>query len=86
MFAARAGAARVYAVEQTSVAVFAQELAAANGVSEIVEVMHGDVADIEPPERVNVIVSEWLEGSGSTKGCSCRSSSPAIAGASLAGS
>ena len=30
MFAARAGAARVYAVEQTSMAVLAQELVAAN--------------------------------------------------------
>ena len=32
VFAARAGAARVYAVERTTVAVLAQELAAANGV------------------------------------------------------
>ena len=31
LFAARAGASRVYAVEQTTVAVLAQELAAANG-------------------------------------------------------
>ena len=31
VFAARAGAARVYAVEQTSVAVLAQDLIAANG-------------------------------------------------------
>ncbi|HEV2918346.1 MAG TPA: 50S ribosomal protein L11 methyltransferase, partial [Actinomycetota bacterium] len=37
MFAARAGAARVYAVERTTVAVLAQELAAANGVAEIVQ-------------------------------------------------
>ena len=49
VFAARAGAARVYAVEQTSVAVLAQELAAANGVAEIVQVIHGDVMDIELP-------------------------------------
>ena len=45
VFAARAGAARVYAVEQTSVAVLAQELAAANGVEEIVHVIHGDILD-----------------------------------------
>ena len=37
VFAARAGAARVYAVEQTSIAVLAQELADANGVADIVE-------------------------------------------------
>ena len=45
VFAARAGAARVYAVERTTVAVVAQELAAANGVAEIVQVIHGDVMD-----------------------------------------
>ena len=68
VFAARAGAARVYAVERTSAAVLAQELAAANGVAEIVQVIHGDVMDIEPPERVDVIVSEWLGGFGIDEG------------------
>ena len=68
VFAARAGAARVYAVEQTSVAVLAQELAAANRVEEIVHVIHGDVLDIEPPERVDVVVSEWLGGFGIDEG------------------
>ena len=37
VFAARAGARRVYAVERTSVAVLAQELAAANGVGDVVQ-------------------------------------------------
>ncbi len=68
VFAARAGAARVYAVERTSVAVLAQELAAANGVAEIVQVIHADVMDLDPPERVDVIVSEWLGGFGIDEG------------------
>ena len=68
VFAARAGAARVYAVERTSVAVLARELAAANGVAEIVRVIHGDVTDVELPERVDVIVSEWLGGFGIDEG------------------
>ena len=68
LFAARAGAARVYAVERTTVAVLAQELAAANGVAEIVQVIHGDVMDVELPERVDVIVSEWLGGFGIDEG------------------
>ncbi len=68
LFAARAGAARVYAVERTTVAVLAQELAVANGVAEIVQVIHGDVMDIELPERVDVIVSEWLGGFGIDEG------------------
>ena len=68
VFAARAGAARVYAVERTTVAVLAQELAAANGVADIVQVIHGDVVDVELPERVDVIVSEWLGGFGIDEG------------------
>ena len=68
VFAARAGAARVYAVERTAVAALAQELAAANGAAEIVQVIHGDVMDIELPERVDVIVSEWLGGFGIDEG------------------
>jgi len=48
--------------------VLARELAAANGVAEIVRVIHGDVMDIELPERADVIVSEWLGGFGIDEG------------------
>ena len=68
LFAARAGAACVYAAERTTVAAVAQALAAANGVAEIVQVFHGDVTEIELPGRVDVIVSEWLGGSGIDEG------------------
>jgi SAM-dependent methyltransferase len=68
LFAARAGAARVYAVEWTTVAVLAQELAAENGVAETVRVIQGDIMDIDLPERVDVIVSEWLGGFGIDEG------------------
>ena len=68
VFAARAGAAHVYAVEETSIAVLAEDLAAANGVAEIVRVIHGDALDIELPERVDVVVSEWLGGFGIDEG------------------
>jgi SAM-dependent methyltransferase len=68
LFAARAGAARVYAVEQTAVAVLAQDLAAANGVADVVNVIQGDVMDVQPPESVDVIVSEWLGGFGIDEG------------------
>ncbi len=68
VFAALAGAGRVYAVEQTEIAVLARELAAANGVGEIVHVIHGDVSDVELPERVDVVVSEWLGGFGIDEG------------------
>ena len=68
LFAAQAGAARVYAVERTTVAVLAQELAAANGFAETIVVIHGDVMEIDLPERVDVIVSEWLGGFGIDEG------------------
>jgi SAM-dependent methyltransferase len=68
VFAARAGAARVYAVERTAIAALAEQLAAANDVGEIVTVIHGDVMDIELPEQVDVIVSEWLGGFGIDEG------------------
>ena len=68
VFAARAGAARVYAVEETSIAVLAQDLVTANGVAEIVHVIQGDVLDIDLPERVDVVVSEWLGGFGIDEG------------------
>ena len=68
LFAARAGAACVYAVERTTVAAVAQGLAAANGVAEIVQVFHGDVTEIELPGPVDVIVSEWLGGFGIDEG------------------
>jgi type I protein arginine methyltransferase len=68
VFAAQAGAARVYAVEQTTIAVLAQELAVANGVGDIVRVIQGDAGDVEPPERVDVVVSEWLGGFGIDEG------------------
>ena len=68
VFAARAGAARVYAVEATTVAVVAQGLAAANGAAGIVQVIQGDIMEVELPERVDVIVSEWLGGFGIDEG------------------
>jgi predicted RNA methylase len=50
LFAAQAGAARVYAVEQTTVAVLAQELVSLNGFTDTVKVIQGDILDVELPE------------------------------------
>ena len=55
-------------MEQTSVAVLAQELVHANGVADIVRVIQGDIAEAELPEPVDVIVSEWLGGFGIDEG------------------
>ena len=68
LLAAKAGAARVYAVERTTVAVLAQVLAEQNGVGDVVQVIQGDIMHIELPEPVDVIVSEWLGGFGIDEG------------------
>jgi protein arginine N-methyltransferase 1 len=60
MWAARAGARKVYAVEYTDMARFARQLVADNRLSEIVEVIQGSVETIELPEKVDIIISEWM--------------------------
>lgn len=62
LFAARAGARRVYAVERSEVAELARRLVETNGMSGRIEVLHADVSSIDLPEPVDVIVSEWLGG------------------------
>lgn len=60
LMAARAGAARVYAVERTPVAGMARRLAQRNGYADVVKVAQGDIQHLSLPEPVDVIVSEWL--------------------------
>ncbi|KAH7446750.1 hypothetical protein KP509_01G072300 [Ceratopteris richardii] len=38
----------------------ARQLAAGNGVEHIVEVIQGSIEDVELPEKVDVIISEWM--------------------------
>lgn len=60
MAAARAGAARVYAIEASSFADTAEEIIAANGFADVVKVVRGWSTDIELPERADVLVSEII--------------------------
>lgn len=60
LFAAQAGARVVYAVEQTAVAALAADLAARNGFAGTVRVLRADARRVQLPERVDVLVSEWL--------------------------
>lgn len=64
LFAAQAGARVVYAVEQTQIAVVAERIIAENGFSDCIKVIQHDMATLELPEKVDVIVSEWLGGYG----------------------
>ena len=60
IWAAQAGAAKVYAVEYTDMAVHARKMVEQNGVSDIVEVIQSSVEDLELPCKVDIIVSEWM--------------------------
>lgn len=65
MFAAKAGASKVYAVECSSIANQAKKIVSSNNFEEIVTVIHGKVEEIELPfpqgvEKVDIIVSEWM--------------------------
>ena len=53
VMAARAGARKVYAIERTSIADFAQEVLESNGVSDKVEIIQQDVESVELPEKVD---------------------------------
>ena len=64
LFAAQAGAKRVYAVEASSMAISARKLVKANGFDDIITVIESKVEDITsaqiPLKTVDVIVSEPL--------------------------
>ncbi len=64
LFAAAAGARKVYAIERTMTANVARRIAATNGLSERIQVLQTDLEDADLPEKVNVLVSEWMGGFG----------------------
>ena len=60
MFAARAGAKKVYAVDYSSIADFCKQIVIDNGLDGTIEVIRGKMEDIELPVKVDVIISEWM--------------------------
>lgn len=60
MFCAQAGARRVYAIEASDVAEVARKVVSSNGVEQQVEVIQSRAEDVDLPEKVDVIVSEWM--------------------------
>ncbi|XP_026279262.1 histone-arginine methyltransferase CARMER isoform X1 [Frankliniella occidentalis] len=57
-FVAQAGAARVYAVEASSMAQHAEQLVRANNLADRISVVAGKIEEIDLPEKVDVIISE----------------------------
>jgi SAM-dependent methyltransferase len=60
LFAAQAGARKVYAVERTSIIDLAAKIVKSNGFQNKIELIHADASSAKLPEKVDVIVSEWL--------------------------
>lgn len=61
MFAARAGAKHVYAIEFAEIAIFAKEIVKKNGFENKITVIKGKMEEIElPVKKVDIIISEWM--------------------------
>ncbi|XP_077211280.1 protein arginine methyltransferase 10 [Tasmannia lanceolata] len=60
IWSAQAGAKKVYAVEATKMSEHARELVKANNFQDIVEVIEGSMEEVVLPEKVDVIISEWM--------------------------
>ncbi|KAM8823265.1 protein arginine N-methyltransferase 6 [Spinachia spinachia] len=60
MFCVQAGAKKVYAVEACSIAEQAVRIVQQNNMADRIEVIRGTVETVDLPEKVEVIVSEWM--------------------------
>ncbi|XP_022749731.1 protein arginine N-methyltransferase PRMT10-like isoform X2 [Durio zibethinus] len=60
IWSAQAGARKVYAVEATKMSEHALSLVKANHLQDIVEVIEGSMEEVVLPEKVDVIISEWM--------------------------
>ncbi|KAH7083133.1 S-adenosyl-L-methionine-dependent methyltransferase [Paraphoma chrysanthemicola] len=65
LFCARAGAKKVFAVDNSGIAVRAKEIVAKNGYQDRIEVIQGRVEDFNTQrlvgkEKVDIIISEWM--------------------------
>lgn len=60
IFCVQAGAKKVYAVEACSIAEQAVKIVKHNNMEDRIEVIRGTVETVDLPEKVDVIVSEWM--------------------------
>jgi protein arginine N-methyltransferase 1 len=68
IFAAQAGARRVYALETGAIADVAEQLVAANGFGAQVRIIRGSSLQVDLPEKADVVVSETLGDFGLGEG------------------
>lgn len=57
-FAVQAGASKVYAVEASNMAQYAQKLVRSNNLKDKIHVIAGKIEEINLPEKVDIIISE----------------------------
>jgi len=61
IFAARAGAKHVYAIENAEIAHYAEEIIKQNGLTDKITVIKGKMEEIKlPVDEVDIIISEWM--------------------------
>jgi protein arginine N-methyltransferase 1 len=61
LFAAQAGAKKVFGVDMSEIALQAREIVKLNKMDHIVTIIKGKVEDIElPVDKVDIIISEWM--------------------------
>lgn len=60
LFCMNAGAKRVYAVEASNLAITLQNVIKKNKAENVIKVIHGRIEEVNVPEEVDVIVSEWM--------------------------
>ena len=61
IFAARAGAKKVYGIDNADIVHYAREIVKVNGFQEQIEIIQGKVEEIElPVKKVDIIISEWM--------------------------
>ena len=60
MIAAKAGAKKVYAVEKSEIVTSAIANIFENGLQDKIQVLHTNVEEINLPEKVDIIISEWM--------------------------
>ncbi|ELT88074.1 hypothetical protein CAPTEDRAFT_227419 [Capitella teleta] len=60
MFCVHAGAKKVFAIEASEMADQISEITKANDMQDKITVLYGKAEEVELPEKVDVIVSEWM--------------------------
>lgn len=63
MFAAKAGASRVIAIECSNIVDYARKIIERNRFSDVITILKGKVEEVELPhgiQKVDIIISEWM--------------------------